>query len=138
MKYVVHEPTAPPGRAAALPKRYHVPNPAEVPSILGALIGRDGGLTAEEAAQAAGCGPGAYRSAASGETPATARMAQLATICRGLDGIIETQIVGWWWRTADPKLPGGASPLGLLSTGGGGALDLIEAVVDSYYDPSYG
>lgn len=58
-------------------------------------------------------------------------------LTRQLRLIMQPEIIGWWYRTSDPKLSG-KSPLELLAGDRTTGLERLELVVSSYFDISYG
>ena len=62
---------------------------------------------------------------------------RMLDLTRRLRLIMQPEIIGWWYRTSDPKLSG-KSPLELLADNRSTGLEQIELVVSSYFDISYG
>lgn len=54
-------------------------------------------------------------------------------LTRKLRLVMQSSIMGWWYKTSDPALKG-QSPIEALSEG---RLDDIEQIVTSYFDPAY-
>lgn len=62
---------------------------------------------------------------------------RMLDLTRKLRLIMKPEIIGWWYRTSDPKLSG-ESPLELLAGNRTTGLERLERVVNSYFNSSYG
>lgn len=65
------------------------------------------------------------------------RIERMLDLTRRLRLIMRPQIIGWWYKTGDPKLSG-KSPLELLAGDRTAGLERLERVVSSYFNTSYG
>ena len=62
---------------------------------------------------------------------------RMLDLTRRLRLIMQPKIIGWWYRTNDPKLSG-KSPLELLAGDRTTGLEQLEKIVNSYFNMSYG